>query len=216
MKRLRNKTVFTLIELLVVIAIIAILAAMLLPALNQARERAKSISCLSNMKQVGMASNFYQSDYEFYRPATRWCDIEIPVTGTHQWHHIIENCECALGGYLNDSLGKVTAAFKSKFTCPSVPSYIITGGKNYYFTIGGNISNQGLYKRVKYPSTLAYIGEVQYGGQILSDSPQFTAARTASRHNGMNNILYYDSHVSARKGTELQNLPSTDKFWKKQ
>jgi prepilin-type N-terminal cleavage/methylation domain-containing protein/prepilin-type processing-associated H-X9-DG protein len=58
-----RKNAFTLIELLVVVAIIAVLIAMLLPALNQAREAAKQAACLSNLKQIGVATAMYPNDY---------------------------------------------------------------------------------------------------------------------------------------------------------
>ena len=69
-KRQRN---FTLTELLIVIAVIAILAGMLLPALNSARSKAHAISCLSNLKQIGLIMNQYADAFNEYFPfATTW------------------------------------------------------------------------------------------------------------------------------------------------
>lgn len=96
-----NRTRFTLIELLVVIAIIAILAAMLLPALSAARERARSASCVNNLKQIALAHSMYANDHEGWI-----CRI---LKGGTEWSVILAD------GRYNDGL--------STYFCPSIAPY---------------------------------------------------------------------------------------------
>ncbi len=72
---------FTLIELLVVVAIIAILMAILLPSLSNAREQAKTTSCLSNLRQLGTISSMYTSEYNGYIVPTLYVNWRSPGSG---------------------------------------------------------------------------------------------------------------------------------------
>lgn len=222
------KKSFTLIELLVVIAIIAILAGMLLPALNRARERARSVNCINNMKQLVMVSLEYVDENEGWFLTASGLNNEVTEA-------ILDDHKGTWWTWCRMRLGhKLKAPLNGMFSCPSepsdyfidrsyrVPSYgpngVLVGhkGENWYF----------MHKitAVHTPTRTPLVAELRRARKTRV----WSLAVTAFRHNGSycgadideatnyeygndtgsTNIAYVDGHVATSKLKDLQNIPN--------
>ncbi len=185
---------FTLIELLVVIAIIAILAAILFPVFAQAREKARATTCLSNLKQLALATQMYTQDYDGVFPTNNlpglgyWCSPLDDPAAQPNWYSELQP-------YIKNS---------AVFTCPSatINTYFLQGHintsymTNWWVIYDGTATEASIHQVSKCP-IFVDAGETWSGAWTYDARPYPDGSQTWPRpiHSNGINANYADGHA---------------------